>query len=56
MMKMMEAIGWLYAVALFWPVGVPLIFLADWLDVTRIVSWAWRRTALRSDAVHCSAP
>ena len=35
---MMEALGWLYGVALFWPVGVAALFLADWLGVTRIVS------------------
>jgi hypothetical protein len=36
---MMEALGWLYAVALFGlPVGVSALFLADWLGVTRIVS------------------
>ena len=39
MMMMMEALGWLYAVALFGlPVGVSALFLADWLGVTRIVS------------------
>ena len=36
---MMEALGWLYAVALFGlPVGTAALFLADWLGVTRIVS------------------
>jgi hypothetical protein len=49
MNMMMEALGWLYTVFLFWPVGVAALFLADWLGVTRIVSnrigyfWAWRR-------------
>jgi hypothetical protein len=36
---MMEALGWLYAVALFGlPAGAAALFLADWLGVTRIVS------------------